>query len=354
MFHVRDGTRLVDRRSPDWFLYILPLAWRGNYYLPDMHIYSLLVLSLWSVSAVPQRGTKSARAGISAPQPNAKASDGSTIIDKEVTINGLQLRYKVSAPASAILNGQSTNGSGNTRLGLHVLLHGDGGASFEAMPNSNIQGNLMGVVILAPNSALLWGGQSTNTIQRPDGVAHATAIHQLIQTELPTVIDFDLSQVWFSGVSGGSLLLSGFFMPMFLSTYKTGGMLMCGGMSPPSNRAGLKNTIDAETLTTSRIHWESSQQELSSLKATIPPAIQYYEKLARQTGSMSDAAIDAKQTADATPTAGHCAFDGQGFNSGIQLVVDSWSRVMQQGGDGQVKGIGMVSKGVVAREKLFS
>lgn len=319
-----------------------------------MHFSILFAVSLFSVSAIPQRGAKSARAGISSPQPNAKAPDGSTIIDKEVTINGLQLRYKVSAPTSVILNGQPAQSSEKARMGLNVLLHGDGGASFEAMPNSNVQGNLIGVVILAPNTALLWGGQSTNAVPRPDGVAHATAIHQLIQEQLPTVIDFDPNQVWFSGVSGGSLLLSGFFVPMFMSKYKTGVMLMCGGMSPPTNRAGLTTTLDNATLSGMRLHWESSQQELSSLKMTIPAGIQYYESAARQVAGMSDAAIDLKQTADATPTAGHCAFDGKGFNSGIQMVSDSWSRVMQEGGDGQVKGIGMVSKSVVGREKLYS
>lgn len=321
--------------------------------LITMRFLTFLSFSILSVSAIPQRGQKSARAGLSPPQANARAPDGSTIIDREVTINGLLLRYKVSAPASSILtNGQAPTSDGQ-KLGINLLLHGDGGASFSAFPNSNVQGGLAGVVVLAPNEALLWGGQSTNAVQRPDGVAHATAIDKLIQEELPKVLDFDPSKVWFSGVSGGSLLLSGFFMPMFMSKYRTGVMLMCGGMSPPANRAGLMNSLDPETLSSMRVHWESSQQELSSLKTTIPQGIMYFENLARQSG-MSDAGIDLKQTADATPTAGHCAFDNQGFNSGIQVVVDSWSKVMLAGGDGQVKGLGMVSKGVVGRERLFT
>lgn len=37
-------------------------------------------------------------------------------------------------------------------LGINVLLHGDGGQSFFDMPNQAVQGNLMGVAVLAPGN----------------------------------------------------------------------------------------------------------------------------------------------------------------------------------------------------------
>ncbi|CCG82386.1 protein of unknown function [Taphrina deformans PYCC 5710] len=296
-----------------------------------------------------QRAQRSARATITNAKIGARAPDGSEILDRQYTTNGLTLRYKISAPTSAILSGATSNDT--AKMGLNVLLHGDGGASFEDFPNKIVQGNLMGVVVLAPNDALLWGGQSTRDVQRPDGVAHSAAVDKLIREELSRVVAYDPADVWFSGVSGGAMMLSGFFLPQYLSTYKTGAMLMCGGMAPPENRAGFSNTLDAETMSRARIHWESSQQELAQLKTTIPAGIRFYEDQARQTG-LSDAQIGALQTADATPTAGHCAFDNKGFNSGISLVSASWSRVVQ-GGDGMIAGIGQVDKSVVGRENLF-
>lgn len=288
---------------------------------------------------------------MTAPQIGITNKDGSLIIDSQVVIDGLTLRYKISAPSSALVGG--TNTPNTVPLGLNCLLHGDGGASFEDFPNKLVQNGLMGLVVLAPNEALLWGGQSTRQVQRPDGVAHAIAVDKLIRETLPGIVNFDPANVWFTGVSGGSLTLSGFFLPMFMSRYRTGAMLLCGGMAPPEGRTGLVDTLDAETLGRTRIHWESSQQELPSLKTTIPAAVRYYESRARQVG-MKDEGINVLQTADATPTAGHCAFDNEGFNSGIQLALRSFGRVLQPGGDGIMQGIGPVGKGVVGRENLFT
>jgi poly(3-hydroxybutyrate) depolymerase len=103
---------------------------------------------------------------------------------------------------------------------LDVLLHGDGGQSFFGFPNQAIQNNLMGIVILAPNKKLFWGGGSG--LQRSDGVAHAAAVNTLIQTQLVKDVSFDSTNVFFTGVSCGSLLLFGFFVPAFGAQYKTG------------------------------------------------------------------------------------------------------------------------------------
>lgn len=303
-----------------------------------------VLLWLTTASAIPQR-PQSARAGISPPQAGATASDGSLIIDNTVVIDGLSLRYKLSAPA-AVLADNAQAASSAKPLGLNVLLHGDGGASFEAFPHAGVRAGLMGCVVLAPNDALLWGGQSTRNVQRPNGVAHAAAVDKLIRTVLPKVARFDSDQVWFTGVSGGSLLLSGFFGPAYMESYKTGMMLLCGGLAPPARR--VTSTLDAQTLGKIRLHWQTSQNELASLKTQIPAGIRFYEDAARTVG-VDASVIDKLQTVDATPTGSHCAFDNIGFNSGIAEMMEeqTWSSIM-------LRSETRASRGVSGRENPFT
>jgi poly(3-hydroxybutyrate) depolymerase len=155
----------------------------------------------------------------------------------------------------------------------------------------------MGVVILAPNRNRFWGGGSG--LQRTDGVAHAAAVNTLIQQQLPQDVTFDPTKVFFTGVSGGSLLLSGFFMPAFGASYKTGVLLNCGALVPQVA------VVDAATLAaTTRIHYQSTQNELALLQPAIPAAVKAYEALAQNAG-LSSAQIAALQTVDATPVGGH-------------------------------------------------
>jgi len=63
-------------------------------------------------------------------------------------------------------------------MGINVLLHGDGGQSFFDFPNQVVQQNLMGVVALAPDPNLFWGGGSG--ANRVDGVPHSAAVNALI------------------------------------------------------------------------------------------------------------------------------------------------------------------------------
>lgn len=180
--------------------------------------------------------------------------------------------------------------------GLNVLLHGDGGQSFFDFPNQAVQNNLMGIVILAPNKNMFWGGGSG--LQRTDGVAHAAAVNTLIQSQLSKDVAFDPTNVFFTGVSGGSLLLSGFFMPAFGAQYKTGVLLNCGALTPQVN------VVDANTLMqNTKIHFQSSKDELALLQPAIPDAILAYEKLAMG-ANMSAAQIGALQTVDNTPNGG--------------------------------------------------
>lgn len=207
----------------------------------------------------------------------------------------------------------------------------------------------MGVALLAPNANLFWGGGSG--LQRTDGVEHAQAVNDFIQTAMPQLVAVNMSAIVFTGVSGGSLLMSGFFVPAQMQNYPSSAVeLNCGAMPP---QVQFQNA--AQVMSQTKIHYQSTQQELTSLQDSIPQAITAYEKLATDSG-LSTAQINQLQTVDNTPTGGHCAFDGKGFVSGVQTMLTSYSNVMQ-GGDGTVTGIGApstgtVTTGVVGKENL--
>lgn len=278
------------------------------------------------------------------PQGISQAQDGSTILDDTVMVNGLPIRFKISAPADQFLPASGVPGaaatSSNGTLGANVLLHGDGGQSFFDMPNQNVQANTMGVALLAPNQNLFWGGGQG--LQRTDGVAHAQAVNDFIQNEMPQRVAVDMSNVVFTGVSGGSLLMSGFFIPAQMQNYPNSAVeLNCGAMPP---QVAFQNA--ATVMSQTRIHYQSTQSELQSLQGAIPQAVVAYEQLAANAG-LSAAQINQLQTVDNTPAGGHCEFDGQDFVSGVQTMLTSYSNVVQ-GGNGVVQGIGAPSNGVVA------
>ncbi|KAF2800278.1 hypothetical protein K505DRAFT_293036 [Melanomma pulvis-pyrius CBS 109.77] len=322
-----------------------------------MH-HSLAFVSLVALAAAyPQRGGRqratAQQQAAQIPQGISTATDGSTILDDTVNVNGLPIRFKISAPADQFLTTSGVPGAAATSpdgtMGVNVLLHGDGGQSFFDMPNQNLQANTMGVVLLAPDPNLFWGGGSG--LQRTDGVAHAQAVSDFIQTELPQRVAMNSSAVVFTGVSGGSLLMSGFFIPAQMQNFPNSAVeLNCGGLAPQVNFVNA-----AQVLSQTTIHFQSTQQELQSLQQSIPDAIVAYEQLAADQG-LSAAQVNALQTVDNTPTGGHCEFDGQDFVSGVQTMLTSYSNVMQ-GGNGVVTGLGapstgQVRTGVVGNENL--
>ncbi|RKF57220.1 putative cyclin-like f-box protein [Golovinomyces cichoracearum] len=283
---------------------------------------------------------------------NSKIStglDGLMILDKTVTIDGLQIRYKISAPAhqfstSSGVPGASAQANTNGENGLNVLLHGDGGQSFFDFPNQALQDNLMGVVVLAPNDNRFWGGGGG--LDRTDGVAHASAVNTLIQKQLAQDVAFDPAKVFFTGVSGGSLLLSGFFVPTFGAIYKSGVLLNCGALTPQVQVAD-----SADMISNMKIHFQSTQAELADLQPEIPRAISAYESLANKAGLSPDQ-ISKLQTVDNSPNGGHCEFDGKDFVSGVQLMSSNYENIIGDQATGDVKGIGNVLKSVVGNEKL--
>lgn len=328
-----------------------------------MHILSLLSLSVLAAAA-PQRnrggggggGRQRATAQQQAaqvPQGISQATDGGMILDDTVNVNGLPIRFKVAAPASQFMAASGVPGaaatSPNGTMGVNVLLHGDGGQSFFDFPNQNVQANTMGVALLAPDPNLFWGGGQG--LQRTDGVAHAQAVNDFMQNMLPQVVSFNSSAVVFTGVSGGSLMMSGFFIPAQMQNFPNSAVeLNCGGMPP---QVAFVNAAQVMPQTT--IHFQSTQSELQLLQDSIPQAVTAYEQLAADQG-LSAAQINQLQTVDNTPAGGHCEFDGQGFVSGVQTMLSSYANVMQ-GGDGTVQGLGapsngQVRTGVVGNENL--
>jgi hypothetical protein len=234
--------------------------------------------------------------------------------------------------AASQVPGAAAAPDAQSSMGVNVLLHGDGGQSFFDFPNQAVQKNLMGVAVLAPDPNLFWGGGQG--LMRTDGVAHAQAVNDLMKNELPKVMAFNQSNVYFMGVSGGSLMMSGFFLPAQMKNFPgTGVLLGCGGMPAqvPFQDANnvMKNT---------KIHYQSTVNELTLLQGSIPQAIAANEKLAMAAGMTPDQ-IAMMQTVDNTPVGGHCAFDGQSFVSGIQLLSNGYSNIMQPGATGQVTGI---------------
>ncbi|KAK0749406.1 hypothetical protein B0T18DRAFT_436946 [Schizothecium vesticola] len=288
------------------------------------------------------------------------STDGlSTIFTTTTTISNIPLRVQISAPLALFTTQTNLTGAraaplSASPLGLHLLLHGDGGQSFFDFPNQadpSSASPLIGVVVLAPSENLLWGQRTgpPSGLDRPDGAADAQLLATLVSDVLPRMVAFDADNVFFTGVSGGALLLSGFFVPAHLAEFPgaKGVLLMCGALAPQVRVVGAGGFIG-----TSKIHFQSTKGELVSLQGAIPEAIKAYEGLAVSAG-LGVGEIGALQTVDNTPAGGHCEFDGRGFVSGIQLVADNFGRIMQ-GGDGVVRGISRQSvlRSVVGNEDL--
>ncbi|KAJ7151160.1 hypothetical protein C8R46DRAFT_494761 [Mycena filopes] len=282
-----------------------------------------LVLALQALNLVPalpttgriaaKKGNGNSAAGGAGAAKVSTATDGSTIIDQTVVINGLNMRFKVSAPATELV---ANNATAAGTLGINVLFHGDGGQSFVDFPNQGVNANLMGVALLTPDPGLRWGGSDPrdNTgLVRPDGPAHSAAVNELLTKVLPTVVNFDASKIFLEGVSGGSLLLSGFMIPTFGASLAVPGAIMgCGGLVPQVAVQG--------DISNMRLHFQSTTDDLAPLKESIPQALKAYEKLITGDPSLL--------TADATPVGGHCEFDEKDFVSGVQLLTDNFASVL--------------------------
>ncbi|KAI8916232.1 hypothetical protein EDD86DRAFT_273071 [Gorgonomyces haynaldii] len=285
-----------------------------------MHLLSLLFVTALALPAKKAKGKAKKQVDLNKIRSNGKtpaqiqAKVGNTVTVKEdivkpVANDPTSLQFRIAVP---------TNPDPNQLPGINVLLHGDGGQSFFEFPNAQFENNLIGVAVLAPNAQMRWGGTD---LQRTDGPQHATLVAGLIKNVLPQMAQFDPSKVFFTGVSGGALTLTSAMLPLFGNEFPSGMLILCGGLPPAGGLpAGAlsKNT---------RIHFQTTQSELDSLKTLIPQAIASVQDAASQLG-LSQQELDKQFTVDGTPQGGHCAFDGQAFNSGIQAMVSQFGTVM--------------------------
>ncbi|TDZ16447.1 hypothetical protein Cob_v010633 [Colletotrichum orbiculare MAFF 240422] len=313
-----------------------------------------LTLAHCAPNPMPQQqgGETAADKAKKIPQGVSKAKDGSIIMDATEKVNGMDIRFRISGPAGEFTRESKVPGGGkdpNSKgsLGLHVLLHGDTGQSFFDMPNQGVKDNLAGVTILAPDRNLHWGGG--RGFNRTNGVEHAKAVDDLVQNVLPKYMSFNLSNVYFTGVSGGSLMLSGYFIPAHIGNYAGNGVLLaCGAMEP---RVTVEKSA-REAMKTTKIHYQTTKKELARLRKPLAATMKVYAQLGTDVGLKKEA-LNQLQTANNKPDAGHCQFDEKGFDSGVQLIVEAYDAIMQ-GGNGEVPGIGNVRKGVSGQELKFS
>jgi predicted esterase len=245
--------------------------------------------------------------GIAAVQ--ARVGDTVQIVEGIVqpSVNSsLSLQYRLAIP---------TNNATGTQ-GIHVLLHGDGGSSFFAFPNAQLQDDLIGVAFLAPNPEMRWGGSDE---LRSSGPEHVQLVRDFLVTTLPDLVPFDRSKVYFTGVSGGALTLTSAMLPLFGDEFPSGMLLLCGGLPP-------QQAIPQGKLSpTMRLHFQSTTDELPPVKTEIPDTIR---AITQASQAFSPEQINVQFTVDGTPQGGHCVFDGQGFQSGIQMMVDQFGAIM--------------------------
>ncbi|RYC54919.1 hypothetical protein CHU98_g11293, partial [Xylaria longipes] len=109
-------------------------------------------------------------------------------------------------------------------------------------------------------------------------------------------------------------------------------LLNCGALAPQV----AVSADAAAALANTRIHFQSTQDDLAELQVSIPEAVVAYEQVVADAGLATEQ-IAALQTVDNSPNGGHCEFDGQDFVSGVQLMADSFAAVLQ-GGDGLLAG----------------
>jgi hypothetical protein len=257
-------------------------------YLMYYHALHLLALA-GLAAAAPQRNrgnrqTARQQATAQVDEGISQATDGSTILDTTATIksvapthqliqqssltsnSGLPIRYRVSGPAASFLPASGVEGATTPAadapapsMGLNVLLHGDGGTSFFDFPNQAVQNDLMGVAVLSPDPNLRWGGGQG--LQRTDGVAHSQAVADLVTNELPQMMSFNSSNVWYTGVSGGALTLSGYFIPAQMRNFQgTGVELNCGALEPQ-----VEFQDAAAVMGSTRIHYVSAEHSFAQL-----------------------------------------------------------------------------------------
>ncbi|WAR61323.1 hypothetical protein PtB15_12B8 [Puccinia triticina] len=91
------------------------------------------------------------------------------VVPMTAEIEGFAIQFKVSgsdedlqpaAKAGALIRASAEQATADSSggKGINLVLHGDGGQSFFDFPNKGEHEGLLGVVALAPNDKMFWGG----------------------------------------------------------------------------------------------------------------------------------------------------------------------------------------------------
>lgn len=148
---------------------------------------------------------------------------------KEFTYNDAALkkvgRYTLSVPLSS---------TRPKKPGLLIFFHGSGStnsyaAGFDGLDKVAQNLGLLAVAVQAPNGADTWANRAEGPSNQ-----HDQYVKNLLDKMLPTIPDVDKNRLLFVGLSAGSTFLSGDFLPRFITRYKGGVVLLCGGGGPVS------------------------------------------------------------------------------------------------------------------------
>lgn len=120
-------------------------------------------------------------------------------------------------------------------LGLLVFFHGSGGtqsyaSAFDSLNGVARENGLVALALQAPNGNDTWANHATGP-----GNQHEIYVKSLLDSAIfPNVSAIDRSKIVFVGLSAGSTFLSGDFLPKYISDFKGGAVLLCGGGGPVS------------------------------------------------------------------------------------------------------------------------
>jgi len=218
-------------------------------------------------------------AGDAATPPATKSSKGSggPTGQSELKSTG-GLSYIINVPTAAPTKPR----------GLLVLLHGSTASNYRQfipmMATVATAQDLIRISVLAPN------GQGWNEGNQTSG---ADLLDKLLQQDVLTKYDIDLSRIVFSGQSSGGGFLSSHFLPLHAKDYRGGAFMQCGAAPPVPTFAP-----DAATKAGLRLHFEITTGD------TIWPASYKSAVTAYTNAGMT-------LTKDDTKPGGHCAFDQQ-------------------------------------------
>ncbi len=148
---------------------------------------------------------------------------------KEYTYNDTTLKklgkYTLSTPEGS---------ARPARPGLMIYFHGSGStqtyaAGFDGLDQVAQKLGLLAMAVQAPNGHDTWANHATGPSNQ-----HDQYVKNLLDKVFPSITGLDKNKILFVGISAGSTFLSGDFLPRFITRYKGGAVLLCGGGGPIS------------------------------------------------------------------------------------------------------------------------